>query len=97
VRGTGYGHSGPVGEILAALPTDATFHVTDCGYDDNGERCGCSDLPSKLRKIIQAAQAEALRDAAALLEFTADPPHVATWLRSRASEISTSPGQVAPQ
>lgn len=62
MRGTGYGHDGPVGEILAALPTDSTFHITDCGYDDNEGRCGCYDLPAKLQRIIDAAKAEALDD-----------------------------------
>ena len=61
--GTGYGHGGPVGEILAVLPTDSTFHITDCGYDDNDGHCGCYDLPSKLRSIIATAIAAALTDA----------------------------------
>lgn len=58
-RGTGYGHGGPVGEIIDVLPLDATFHVTDCGYDDNDGRCGCYDLPEKLQRIIRAVQAQA--------------------------------------
>ena len=53
MSGAGFGHGGAVGEILDALPLDATFHVTDCGFDDDG-RCGCYDLPSALRRIVAA-------------------------------------------
>lgn len=94
MRGTGYGHGGPVGEILAALPLDSTFHVADCGYDDNGGRCGCYDLPAKLQRIIDAARSEALREAAdAALHEDRDIDECIWWseqLRGRA-DMSTSP------
>lgn len=63
MAGTGFGHEGPIGEILDALPLDTTWHVTDCGYDDNDQRCGCYDLPSRLRQIVDTARADALAEA----------------------------------
>lgn len=64
----GFGHGGAVGEILDALPLDTTFHVTDCGYDDNDGRCGCGDLPAKLRAIVARHVATALHAAADRIE-----------------------------
>lgn len=73
MSGAGFGHGGPVGEILDALPLDTTWHVTDCGYDDNDERCGCYDLPSRLRKIVDAARAD---------EFESGVRRAIEWLRA---------------
>lgn len=68
--GTGFGHDGAVGEILDVLPLDSTWHVTDCGYDDNDGRCGCYDLPAKLRAIVQAHVTAALTEAADAIELS---------------------------
>lgn len=68
MSGAGFGHGGPVGEILDALPLDSTFHVTDCGYDDNDRRCGCYVLPSRLQAAVDKAVAAALAEAADAIE-----------------------------
>jgi hypothetical protein len=41
-----------------------------------------------LRQIKAEAKAEGLRQAADLLQFTADPPHIPTWLRHQADLVN---------
>lgn len=72
MSGTMFGHGGAVGEILDVLPLDSTWHITDCGIDDN-DQCGCAALPAKLRAIVQAHVTAALTEAADAIE--ADMSH----------------------
>lgn len=73
MRGTGYGHDGPVGEILAALPTDRieqsaeTAHTPD--YSDATVTVWAGDCLDVLRRLPEASVDAVVTDPPYLLGF----------------------------